>query len=185
MGPPGAGKGTQAKGVAAHYGVPAISTGDMFRENVKNQTELGKQVSKIMEAGGYVPDEITEAIVRDRLAQADAQPGFLLDGFPRTPHQVKALDGILAETHQRLDAVISLACDDEILIARLLKRAEIEGRADDNEETIRNRMAVYRRETEPLLAEYRSRELLVEVDGIGSIDEVAERITKALDTKVG
>lgn len=184
MGPPGVGKGTQAVGIAAHYGIPAISTGDIFRANVKNQTPLGLEVSRIMNDGGYVPDEITNAIVADRLQEADAAAGWLLDGYPRTSGQVVALDEALAKTDQAIDAVISLVADTDVLVARLLKRAELEGRADDNAETIRNRMVIYTEATDPLLATYRDRGLLVEVDGIGSIDEVAQRITEALDAKL-
>ncbi len=185
MGAPGAGKGTQAKGIAAHYEIPAISTGDIFRANVKNQTALGKEVQRIMAAGDYVPDEITNAIVEDRLGQPDAEIGFLLDGYPRTVVQVGALDEMLHKLDQELDAVVSLDVDPEVLIARLLKRAELENRADDTEETIRRRMEVYTAETEPLLAMYRERDLLVPVDGMGDVDEVLERIVAALDAKVG
>jgi len=185
MGPPGVGKGTQAKGIADHYGIPAVSTGDIFRANVKNKTPLGLEVAKIMEAGGYVPDEITDAIVADRLGEADAAGGWLLDGYPRTIGQVEALDKVLEATQTSMDAVLSLVADESVLVERLLKRAEIEGRADDNEDTIRNRMAIYSEATDPLLAVYRDRGLLVEVDGIGAIDEVAGRITKALDEKLG
>lgn len=181
MGPPGVGKGTQAQGIAAHYEVPAISTGDIFRANVRNQTPLGQKVAAIMAEGGYVPDEITDAIVRDRLGEDDAAAGWLLDGYPRTLGQVEALDGVLAESGTALDAVISLVADEDVLVERLLKRAEIEGRADDNADTIRNRMAVYNQATDPLLAIYRDRGLLVEVDGIGTIEEVGGRITAALD----
>lgn len=185
MGPPGVGKGTQAVGIAAHYQIPAISTGDIFRANVKNATELGKEVSRIMAEGGYVPDEITNAIVADRLTQADAASGWLLDGYPRTAGQVDALDAELGRTGQAIDAVISLVADTDVLVDRLLKRAELEGRADDNADTIRNRMAIYNDATDPLLATYRGRGLLVEVDGIGSIEEVSARITSALDAKLG
>lgn len=185
MGPPGVGKGTQAIGIAAHYGVPAISTGDIFRDNVKNQTELGKKVSAILADGGYVPDEITNAVVADRICKPDAVDGWLLDGYPRTIGQVSALDEAMACGDSGLDAVIALTADADLLTQRLLKRAEVEGRADDNAETIKHRMAVYNEATDPLLDEYRSRELLLEVDGIGSIDEVAQRITAALDAKLG
>jgi adenylate kinase len=184
MGPPGVGKGTQAVGIADHYGIPAISTGDIFRANVRNQTPLGLEVSRIMTDGGYVPDEITNAIVADRLLQADAAAGWLLDGYPRTSGQVVALDEAMAKTGHSIDAVISLVADTDVLIARLLKRAELEGRADDNADTIRNRMVIYTEATDPLLATYRDRGALVEVDGIGSIDEVAKRITEALDAKL-
>ncbi|WP_341730245.1 adenylate kinase [Brooklawnia sp.] len=185
MGAPGAGKGTQAPGIAAHYGIPAISTGDIFRSNVKQKTELGLQVEAIMAAGDYVPDELTEQIVADRLDQDDAAPGFLLDGFPRTLHQVAALDDYLAAHDHQLDAVLSLTVDSEALIQRLLKRAQLEGRADDTEETIRHRMEVYERDTEPLLDHYRDRGLLVEVDGDGQVAEVAERAVAALDGVAG
>jgi len=183
MGPPGVGKGTQAKGIAEHYGIPAISTGDIFRANVKNKTPLGLEVAKIMEAGGYVPDEITDAIVADRLAQPDAASGWLLDGYPRTIGQVAALDKVLASSQTALDAVLCLVGDESVLVERLLKRAEIEGRADDNEDTIRARMAIYFEATGPLRAVYRERGVVVEVDGIGTVDEVAQRIWEALDEK--
>ena len=181
MGPPGVGKGTQAKGIAEHYGIPAISTGDIFRTNVKNQTPLGLEVARIMTEGSYVPDEITDAVVRDRLEQPDAAEGWLLDGYPRTVGQVHTLDELLAETDTAVDAVISLVADTDLLIDRLLKRAEVEGRPDDNLETITHRMAVYTEATDPLLAIYAERNLLVEVDGLGSIDEVRDRVTRALD----
>ncbi|HEY6810009.1 MAG TPA: adenylate kinase [Propionibacteriaceae bacterium] len=181
MGPPGAGKGTQAKQIAEHYQIPAISTGDMFRAMKHADTPLARQVRAIMESGGYVSDEITNEIVKDRLAQPDCQKGFLLDGYPRTLQQVQTLDESLAETGRPLDAVISLLADTDEVVARLLKRAEIDGRADDNEETIRVRLQVYADQTEPLLDVYRSRGLLVEVDGLGGVDEVSERVFAALD----
>jgi adenylate kinase len=181
MGPPGAGKGTQAMRIAEHYGIPAISTGDIFRAMKHADTPLARQVRAIMESGGYVSDEITNEIVKDRLAQSDCAAGFLLDGYPRTLQQVRTLDDYLAETDRPLDAVISLLADVDEVVARLLKRAEIDGRADDNEETIRVRLQVYADQTEPLLEVYRSRGLLVEVDGLGPIDEVSERVFAALD----
>jgi adenylate kinase len=181
MGPPGAGKGTQATLIAEHYGIPAISTGDIFRAMKTADTPLARQVREIMESGGYVSDEITNAIVADRLAQQDSQPGFLLDGYPRTLQQVQTLDDVLAETNRPLDAVISLLADTDEVVARLLRRAEIEGRSDDNEETIRVRLQVYSEQTEPLLDLYRSRGLLVEVNGLGEVAEVSERIFAALD----
>ena len=181
MGPPGAGKGTQAKLIAEHYQIPAISTGDMFRAMKTADTPLARQVREIMESGGYVSDEITNAIVADRLGMGDCEPGFLLDGYPRTLQQVQTLDDYLAERKRPLSAVISLLADTEEVVARLLKRAVIDGRADDNEETIRVRLRVYAEQTEPLLDVYRSRGLLVEVDGLGEIAEVSERIFTALD----
>jgi adenylate kinase len=181
MGPPGAGKGTQALRIAEHYRIPAISTGDIFRAMKHSDTPLARQVRTIMESGGYVSDEITNDIVKDRLAQGDCVTGFLLDGYPRTLQQVQTLDDYLAETDRPLHAVISLLADVEEVVARLLKRAEIDGRPDDNEETIRVRLQVYAEQTEPLLDLYRSRGMLVEVDGLGPIDEVSERVFAALD----
>jgi adenylate kinase len=181
MGPPGAGKGTQAKLIAAHYAIPAISTGDMFRAMKTADTPLARQVRAIMESGGYVSDEITNAIVADRLAMSDCDPGFLLDGYPRTLQQVQTLDDFLAETSRPINAVISLLADTDEVVARLLRRAEIEGRSDDNEETIRVRLQVYAEQTAPLLEVYRSRGLLVEVDGLGEVGEVSERIFAALE----
>jgi adenylate kinase len=181
MGPPGAGKGTQAKLIAEHYEIPAISTGDIFRAMKSADTPLARQVRAIMESGGYVSDEITNEIVNDRLAQPDCQKGFLLDGYPRTLQQVQTLEEYLAETERPLDAVISLLADTDEVVARLLKRAEIDRRSDDNEETIRVRLQVYAEQTEPLLEVYRSRGLLVEVDGLGEIEDVSERVFSALD----
>lgn len=181
MGPPGAGKGTQAKLIAGHYEIPAISTGDIFRAMKTSDTPLARQVRAIMESGGYVSDEITNEIVKDRLAQSDCDGGFLLDGYPRTLQQVQTLDDYLAETERALDAVLSLVADTDEVVARLLRRAQIEGRSDDNEETIRVRLQVYAEQTEPLLEIYRPRGLLVEVDGLGEIDDVSERVFAALD----
>lgn len=185
MGPPGAGKGTQAKGIAEAYQIPAVSTGDIFRAISKadaaTASELALQVKEIMNSGGYVSDEITNQIVAERLGQPDAAKGFLLDGYPRTAGQVEALDAMLAESGTQLDAVISLEADQDELVARLLKRAEVEGRPDDNEETIRKRQQVYAEQTADLLRIYSDRGLLVAVDGLGEIDEVSDRITDALD----
>jgi adenylate kinase len=181
MGPPGAGKGTQAKLIAEHYGIPAISTGDIFRAMKTADTPLARQVREIMESGGYVSDEITNAIVTDRLAQPDCDGGFLLDGYPRTLQQVQTLDDYLAESKRPLNAVISLLADIEEVVARLLRRAVIDGRSDDNEETIRVRLQVYAEQTEPLLEVYRARGSLVEVDGHGEVQEVSERIFAALE----
>lgn len=183
MGPPGAGKGTQAKLIAEHYGIPAISTGDIFRAMKTADTPLARQVREIMESGGYVSDEITNAIVADRLAQPDCDGGFLLDGYPRTLQQVQTLDDYLAESKRPLNAVISLLADIEEVVARLLRRAVIDGRSDDNEETIRVRLQVYAEQTEPLLEVYRSRGSLVEVDGHGEVQEVSERIFAALEAR--
>ena len=180
LGPPGAGKGTQAARIAEHLGIPAISTGDIFRANIKDETPLGLQVKEILASGGYVSDDVTNAIVEDRLAQDDCSGGFLLDGYPRTLAQVAALDGMLAAHGTSLDHVLELTVDDDAVVARLLKRAESEGRADDTEEVIRERMAIYHRETRPLSDTYRERGLLVDVDGLGEVDEVTKRILTAL-----
>jgi adenylate kinase len=184
MGPPGAGKGTQAKVIAQHYGIPAISTGDIFRANVAGRTELGLEAQRYMDAGEYVPDEVTNAMVRDRIAEKDCVPGFLLDGYPRTLAQVEELDRMLEAQGCALDVAVALTADLEELVARLLQRAQVEGRADDTEDVIRRRQEVYDEQTSPLISVYRERGLLVEVDGMGEIDEVTARILAALD-KVG
>jgi adenylate kinase len=181
MGPPGAGKGTQAGLIAEHYNIPAISTGDIFRAMKTAETPLADQLRTIMDSGGYVNDELTNAIVATRLAEADCENGFLMDGYPRTVAQVGALDKELASHGRQLDGVISLVADVEEIVARLLKRAQIEGRSDDNEDTIRVRLQVYAEQTAPLLEIYRARGILVEVDGIGPIDEVSQRVFDALD----
>lgn len=183
MGPPGVGKGTQSKGIAAHYAVPAISTGDIFRSNVNERTPLGLRVAEILTEGGYVPDEITDAIVADRLSQPDAANGWLLDGFPRTIVQVGFLDAMLAERDERIDGVISLTAQESLLVERMLHRAEVEGRPDDNAETIQHRMDVYNEETGPLLDHYAALGLLVEVEGVGPVDEVNDRIIAALSAR--
>jgi adenylate kinase len=181
MGPPGAGKGTQAKVVAEHFGVPAISTGDIFRFNVSEGTELGVKAKQYMDAGEYVPDEITNLMVRNRIDESDAEPGFLLDGYPRTLSQVEELDGMIKFTGHELDAVVVLTVDNEELVQRLLARAETDGRSDDTEDVIRRRQEVYAEQTEPLIDVYRKRNLLIEVDGMGAVDEVTKRIFDALD----
>ena len=181
MGPPGAGKGTQATYVADHFSIPAISTGDIFRANVSRGTPLGVEAKKYMDAGDYVPDEVTNAMVRDRIAEPDAEGGFLLDGYPRTVAQVEELDGMIADTGHRLDAVVVLTVDQEVLVQRLLQRAQTEGRADDTEDVVRRRQEVYADQTAPLIDVYRERGVLVEVDGLGEVAEVTERIFAALD----
>jgi len=182
MGPPGAGKGTQAAFIAERYGIPAISTGDIFRANVSEGTPLGIEAKRYMDAGEYVPDEVTNHMVRNRIDEPDAVSGFLLDGYPRTLAQVEELDGMIAFTGHRLDAVVVLSCDSEELVARLLQRAQTEGRADDTEDVIRRRQEVYLEQTEPLIDVYRERGLLLEVDGMGEVDDVTGRILKALDS---
>jgi adenylate kinase len=181
MGPPGAGKGTQATVIADHLGVPAISTGDIFRANVSQETELGLEAKRYMDAGDYVPDTVTNAMVRDRIGQADAKAGFLLDGYPRTLAQVEELDAMLREQDAELDAVLVLTVDRDEVVQRLLKRAELEGRADDTQDVIRRRQEVYAEQTAPLIEVYAERGLLTEVDGMGAVDEVTARVFSALE----
>ncbi len=183
IGPPGAGKGTQASRIAEHYGIPAISTGDIFRANIKGHTELGKQVQAIIESGELVPDSLTNEIVRDRLHQDDAASGYLLDGYPRNIEQVHALEEMVEG--DSLHAVLLLEADTDAVVARLLKRAELEGRADDTEEVIRHRQDVYAEQTFPLVNLFEERGLLVRVNGLGEIDEVAQRIADGLTAKLG
>jgi adenylate kinase len=181
MGPPGAGKGTQARFVAEHFGVPAISTGDIFRANVSQGTPLGVEAKRFMDAGEYVPDEVTNKMVRNRIDEPDAAPGFLLDGYPRTLAQVEELDGMIAFTGHKLDAVVVLTVDAEELVQRLLQRAQTDGRADDTEDVIRRRQEIYTEQTEPLIGVYRERGILIELDGMGEVDDVTQRIFAALD----
>jgi adenylate kinase len=180
MGPPGAGKGTQAVGLASRLGIPHISTGDIFRANVSQGTALGLEAKRYMDAGEYVPDDVTNAMVRDRLAQADCIPGFLLDGYPRTVDQVAQLDDMLASADAALDRVVELTVDIDEVVGRLVRRAAEQGRADDTEDVIRRRLEVYAEQTAPLLAIYSGRGLLVQVDGLGEIDDVAARLAAAL-----
>jgi adenylate kinase len=181
MGPPGAGKGTQAKFIADRFGIPAISTGDIFRANVSAGTPLGVEAKRYMDAGEYVPDEVTNLMVRNRIDEPDAAPGFLLDGYPRTLAQVEELDGMIRHTGHSLDAVVVLTVDQEEVVGRLLQRAQTEGRADDTAEVIRRRQEIYGEETAPLIDVYRDRGLLIEVDGLGEVSEVTQRILDALD----
>ncbi|MHB1172283.1 MAG: adenylate kinase [Lacisediminihabitans sp.] len=180
VGPPGAGKGTQAARISTRYGIPTISTGDIFRSNIANKTPLGVQVKAVVDAGDYVPDELTNALISDRLAEPDAAEGFLLDGYPRTTAQVRYLDELLASRGTSIGAVIRLVADRNEIVARLRKRAVDQGRVDDSEEAIRHRQDVYLRETEPLIAVYRDRGVLIEVDGLGKIDDVTARVIEAL-----
>lgn len=182
MGPPGAGKGTQANYIAEHFGIPAISTGDIFRANVAEGTPLGVEAQRYMDAGEYVPDEITNSMVRNRIVEPDAEPGFLLDGYPRTLSQVEELDRMIKETGHRLDAAVVLTADEDEVVARLLERAETEGRADDSEDVIRRRQELYNEQTAPLIDLYRERGLLIEVDGMGEVEDVTRRIFDALDS---
>ena len=180
MGPPGAGKGTQAIRIAERFGIPAISTGDIFRANVANQTELGLTVKEYLDAGKYVPDRVTNAMVRDRLQQADAVDGFILDGYPRTTDQVRELDDMLAETGGKLEHVLEITADTDELVRRLSRRALEQGRSDDTEDVIRTRQQVYAEQTAPLVEVYAERGLLRSVDGLGDITAVTERLVAAL-----
>jgi len=181
MGPPGAGKGTQAKFIAEHFKIPAVSTGDIFRANVSEGTELGLEAKRYMDAGEYVPDEVTNLMVRNRIDEPDAVSGFLLDGYPRTLAQVEELDGMIQFTGHRLDAVVCLTVDQDEIVQRLLQRAQVEGRADDTEEVIRRRQEIYLEQTEPLIEVYRARDIVCEIDGLGEVTEVTQRIFEALD----
>lgn len=185
MGPQGAGKGTQAARLAERLAIPAISTGDIFRANIKGGTELGRLAQEYTAKGELVPDSVTNAMVRDRLAQADAAGGFILDGYPRNAAQVTELETILADLGVALDGVVELTADRAELLARLAKRAEIEGREDDTEEAIARRLDIYAEQTAPLTSAYDERGLLVRVDGIGDVDEVTERIVSGLAARVG
>jgi adenylate kinase len=180
LGPPGAGKGTQAVALSERLGVPAISTGDIFRANVSQGTPLGKEAQKYMDAGDYVPDSVTNAMVRDRVAQPDCDGGFLLDGYPRTVAQVAELDDMLAEGGQQLDVVIELVADVEEVVRRLLARGEAQGRSDDAEDVVRRRLAVFTEQTAPLASVYAGRGLLRQVDGLGPVDDVTARLLAAL-----
>jgi adenylate kinase len=175
IGPPGAGKGTQAQRVAERLGIPHVSTGEMFRHHVGEGTDLGRQVKAIMEAGDYVPDSITVEMLRERISRPDASHGFILDGFPRTEPQVAALDSLIGESG--LDRVVLFEVDEDELVQRMMSR----GRADDTEETIRNRFKVYGEQTEPILDIYRRRGIVVEVDGIGEMDEITDRVLAAVE----
>ena len=183
VGPPGAGKGTQSTRITDEYSIPAIATGDIFRANIKNETELGLQVKAIIDAGDFVPDSLTNDLIASRLQEADALQGFLLDGYPRTVDQLNFLDRILAESDTALDAVILLVVDPDELVSRLLKRAHEQGRTDDTEETIRHRQDLYARETAPLIAVYKERGLVIEIDALGQVDEVSARIAEGLASR--
>ena len=180
IGPPGAGKGTQAVKLAEAFVIPAISTGDIFRSNVKEQTLLGRQAKAFMDAGDNVPDSLTNALIRDRLEAEDARPGFLLDGYPRTADQVRELDEFLANHGTALDAVIELIADPDVVVERLRRRAIEQGRSDDDETVVRHRLEVYREQTAPLVDLYDGRGVLVKIDAIGEVATVTARITAAL-----
>ena len=180
MGPPGVGKGTQARRLAKELGVPQISTGDMLRAAVAAESEVGLRAKALMERGELVADEIVIAVARERLAEEDAGQGFILDGFPRTREQARALDEILKQMGTPLECCVAISAAEDVLVERLRDRANIEGRSDDNEETIRNRMQVYREATAPLTEHYASKGLLHDVDGVGSVETVAERVREVL-----
>ena len=184
LGPPGAGKGTQAARIGERLGIPAISTGDIFRAHVAGSTELGRRARAYMDKGEYVPDSVTNAMVADRPAEDDAASGFLLDGYPRTAAQVDALDDMLSERGEALDVVVEITADADAVVERLLGRAAEQGRADDTEPVIRRRLEVYAEATAPLAAIYEGRGLLLRVDGMGGIDEVTDRIMAALAARL-
>jgi adenylate kinase len=181
LGPPGSGKGTQGERLQEDFHLPYHATGDILRAAVRDETELGQKAKEYMDAGEYVPDEITNLMVRNRIDEPDAERGFLLDGYPRTLSQVEELDGMIEHTGHKLDAVVVLTVDNEELVQRLLQRAATEGRSDDTEDVIRRRQEVYAEQTEPLIDVYRDRNLLIEVDGMGEVDEVTKRIFTALE----
>jgi adenylate kinase len=180
LGAPGAGKGTQAERLVEEFGIPQISTGDMLRTAIAEGTDIGREAKSYMDRGDLVPDSVVIGVAGERLAKADAADGFILDGFPRTVAQAQALDELLDRIGSKLERCVALVVDEEAVVKRLLKRAEIEGRSDDNEETIRNRMSVYHDSTKPLVEYYSERGLMAEVDGMGSIDDIADRIREAL-----
>jgi adenylate kinase len=180
LGPPGSGKGTQAKLLANRLGVPAVSTGDMLRDAVRRESDLGRRAKAIMEAGELVPDDVVIGLIRERVGRTDADRGFILDGFPRTVEQARALDRLLEDGGAPIDAVVNLAVPEATLLERLLGRAEQEGRSDDRPETIRERLRVYGEKNDPLVAFYEAAGLLTRVDGLGSIDDVAARIDRVL-----
>ncbi|MDL9979118.1 adenylate kinase [Microbacterium candidum] len=183
VGPQGSGKGTQGARIAEMFGIPAISTGDVFRANINGGTELGKRVQAIIQAGDLVPDALTGEVVRDRIGQADAAHGFLLDGYPRNLGQVADLDGFLDEGGVQLTAVIELSVPRDESIARISVRAKEQGRADDTPGAIAHRLSIYENETAPILDVYRERGIVDEIDGVGTLDEITDRIVSALEAR--
>ncbi|MDJ0336319.1 adenylate kinase [Salinibacterium sp. G-O1] len=183
VGPPGSGKGTQAAAIADQYGVPAIATGDIFRSNIREGTDLGLRVKEVVAAGDYVPDELTNALVDERLHEDDALDGFLLDGYPRTIDQVTFLDELLARRGQDLEAVILLIVDTDEVVRRLQQRSSEQGRADDSETAIRHRQEVFMHETAAVIDHYRERGIVIEIDALGSVDDVAARISAGLASR--
>ncbi|MDR2722665.1 MAG: adenylate kinase [Cellulomonadaceae bacterium] len=185
MGPQGSGKGTQAARLAEKFAIPTISTGDIFRANIKGGTDLGRLAQEYINRGDLVPDEVTDAMVKSRLSEADVADGFILDGYPRNAAQVTALDGVLADLGWHLDGVIELTANRDELMTRMAKRAHIEGRDDDTPEAIARRLDIYAEQTAPLLAAYSQRDLVVQVDGTGDIDQVTARIVEGLAAQLG
>jgi len=181
MGPPGSGKGTQAEHIARHFGIPAISTGELFRDHVRDKTELGAEASGYMDRGEFVPDHVTTAMLRVRLEEADAAAGFLLDGYPRTVIQIGALDEMLADRQQTLEVVLELTASDHELLARMLLRAKEQGRADDTEPVIQRRLELYRDQTQPVLTAYSNRGILLSVDGTGERQTITKAAIAALE----
>jgi adenylate kinase len=180
LGPPGAGKGTQGHRLSERYNIPEISTGDMLRSAVHKGTPLGREAKSYMDRGALVPDEVMIRIIRERLAQDDTERGFILDGFPRTVAQAEALSRLTEEQQRPIEHVISIAVPQEELLQRLAGRRQLEGRQDDTDEAIRHRLEVYERETAPLIDYYRRQGLLRCIVGIGTIDEIFQRITVVL-----
>lgn len=184
LGPPGAGKGTQASRIAARLGIPAISTGDIFRANMAEGTEIGKQAQAYMERGEFVPDSVTNAMVKARLAAPDTKGGFLLDGYPRSVDQAHVLRDMLLDLGKSIDVVLEIQVDEDEVVERMLKRAQEQHRTDDIEPVMRHRLEVYRQQTEPVATYYVDQDLLEVVDGAGSIDQVTARIFAILDSAV-
>lgn len=185
FGPPGSGKGTQASRIAGSLGIPQVSTGDLLRAHVARGTELGRTAKPIMESGALVPDELVTRMLRERLAEPDASRGALFDGYPRTLAQADALDALLSESGRRVDAVLFLDVPDEPIVERLVKRAAVEGRADDTPETIRERLRVFREKTAPLAERYRKSGRLVTIDGDRPVDVVSAEVRAAVDRVLG
>jgi len=180
LGPPGSGKGTQAKLLAERLKVPAISTGDILRAAVRDRTPLGLQAQTVMEKGELVSDDMIVALIRDRIARTDARKGFILDGFPRTLEQARSLDALLSGNGDGLAAAVNFEVPETTLVERMLGRAQAEGRADDRPETFRERLRVYRQKTAPLIGFYSNKGLLADVDGVGTVEQVAGRVDDAL-----
>ncbi|MFH5878711.1 adenylate kinase [Arthrobacter sp. NA-172] len=185
MGPPGSGKGTQAEYIARHFGIPAISTGDIFRAHVGGNTALGVEASKFMDSGEFVPDHVTNAMIRQRLGNTDVGAGFLLDGYPRTTSQIDALDGILSGNQQQLDAVVALTVGDDELVDRMLRRAQEQGRSDDTAPVIRRRLELYRDETQAVVARYSERGIVLAVDGAGQRENITAKAISAIESALG